>query len=764
MAEAYLRLKTLPGEQAQVDWAHFGTVTIGRAERRLMGFVMVLSYSRRIFLRFYLDAGMSNFQRGHVEAFEMWQGVPRELWYDNLKSVVLERRGAAIRFNPRILDFAGHYRFLPKPVAVARGNEKGRVERAIRYVRTSFFAARRWRDIDDLNAQARAWCDGIAADRRWPEDRSITVREAFERERGSLVALPGDRFPAHDRVEVAIGKTPYARFDLNDYSVPHTHVRRTLVVVATLDEVRILDGADVIATHPRSFDKGACIEIPGHIAELARHKRQARRLRGQDRLVRAAPNSERLLTDAARRGDNLGAIVAALLRLLDEYGAAELETAIGEAIERGVPQAQRTVAEWREVDAAQTALAEEVSALPGRIAAWQAGDLPQDEPGGLDPDHPTRQSRREEGATLEAKAGRMLRPEDAHAPYLDAVPGAREAVRQGAQEVGDALQKDGYRAFGWLTKEVDRQARETRTEAFHVPRYGELVAQAEALSAQAALPARTQEVVASWLGYHARCEPICRQIREWPARLGALTADCPERPATLDALTGWRQRAEPLRAEARAMLAEDGPHASHLAAMVDERKALAEGTGRLDHALIEVEARETDVLSSVVQEWADETGGIGFDASSYAALMERARSLDARPHLPERLRGTVDGLLARDERWARDRDRVEAFLVRAAEAESARNDLARKRNVTMWSFEERLQARQECRQKEKEVLDEAAALRKDVPQHELAAHLGAAGAGPDAVREREEEIRNRIAQEQEKQAALRMSRDRGISM
>ena len=337
VAEAYLRLKTLPGEQAQVDWAHFGTVTIGRAERRLMGFVMVLSYSRRIFLRFYLDAGMSNFQRGHVEAFETWQGVPRELWYDNLKSVVLERRGAAIRFNPRILDFAGHYRFLPKPVAVARGNEKGRVERAIRYVRTSFFAARRWRDIDDLNAQARAWCDGIAAARRWPEDRSITVREAFERERGSLVALPGDRFPAHDRVEVAIGKTPYARFDLNDYSVPHTHVRRTLVVVATLDEVRILDGADVIATHPRSFDKGACIEIPGHIAELARHKRQARRLRGQDRLVRAAPNSERLLTDAARRGDNLGAIVAALLRLLDEYGAAELETAIGEAIERGVP-------------------------------------------------------------------------------------------------------------------------------------------------------------------------------------------------------------------------------------------------------------------------------------------------------------------------------------------------------------------------------------------------------------------------------------------
>ena len=337
VAEAYLRLKTLPGEQAQVDWAHFGKVRIGRAERRLMGFVIVLSYSRRTFLRFYLDAAMSNFLRGHVDAFGAWQGVPRELWYDNLKSVVAERQGNAIRFNPRFLEFAGYYRFLPKPVAIARGNEKGRVERAIRYIRDSFFAARSWRDIDDLNAQAEAWCNGIAADRPWPEDRSITVREAFERESDSLVALPGDPFPAHDRVEVTIGKTPYTRFDLNDYSVPHTHVRRTLVVVATLDEVRILDGADVIARHPRSFDKDACIEIPGHIAELVRHKRQARRLRGQDRLFRAAPASERLLDEAARRGDNIGAIVATLLRLLDAYGAAELEAAVGEALERGVP-------------------------------------------------------------------------------------------------------------------------------------------------------------------------------------------------------------------------------------------------------------------------------------------------------------------------------------------------------------------------------------------------------------------------------------------
>jgi hypothetical protein len=125
-AEAYLRLRSLPGEPAQVDWGHFGHLDIGRAQRPLMAFVMVLSHSRQIFLRFFPDARMESFLRGHVGAFTAWGGVPRVLLYDNLKSAVLERRGDAIRFHPTLLGFAGHYRYEPRPVAVARGNEKGR--------------------------------------------------------------------------------------------------------------------------------------------------------------------------------------------------------------------------------------------------------------------------------------------------------------------------------------------------------------------------------------------------------------------------------------------------------------------------------------------------------------------------------------------------------------------------------------------------------------------------------------------------------------
>jgi len=331
-AEAYLRLRTLPGEQAQCDWAHFGKLSVGRAVRPLMAFVMVLSYSRQLFLRFYLGAAMSYFIRGHVEAFAAFTAVPRVVLYDNLKSAVLERSGDAIRFHPTLLELAAHYRFEPRPVAVARGNEKGRVERAIRFVRDAFFAARSFRDLDDLNAQADAWCQGDAADRLCPQERTRSVRAAFEEEKPRLLSLPDNPFPAEERIEVSVAKTPYVRFDLNDYTVPHTHVRRTLSVLATLDTVRILDGQDLLATHPRSFDRGAQIEINAHLEALVAHKRAARAHRAQDRLQHTAPSAKPLFLRAAERGAHLGVLTRGLLALLDTHGALALEAAIAAAL------------------------------------------------------------------------------------------------------------------------------------------------------------------------------------------------------------------------------------------------------------------------------------------------------------------------------------------------------------------------------------------------------------------------------------------------
>lgn len=337
VGEAFLRLKTLPGEQAQVDWAHFGKVRIGQAERPLVAFVAVLSWSRAIFLRFYVGQQGENFLRGHEGAFARWGGVPRVCLYDNLKSAVLERVGDAIRFNPMLLDFSAHYRYEPRPVAPGRGNEKPRVERAIRYVRSGFYMARPWRDLEDLNRQADDWCWGDAMDRPWPDDSRQKVRDAFEQEKPKLLAVPSNPFPTDERREVSIGKTPYVRFDGNDYSVPHLHVRQTLVVVASLETVRVLREGEEVARHARSFDRGQQIEDPAHVEGLVEMKQKARKHRGLDRLGHAVPASRTLLEHLAERGKNLGNATQQLLQLLDTYGAESLEEAIREVLARDVP-------------------------------------------------------------------------------------------------------------------------------------------------------------------------------------------------------------------------------------------------------------------------------------------------------------------------------------------------------------------------------------------------------------------------------------------
>lgn len=330
--EAYLKLTTLPAAQGQVDWGHFGHVEIDGTRRPLYAFVMVLSWSRWMFLRFGVDMRMGSFLAHHEAAFAQFGGVPRVLLYDNLKSAVTQRIGDAIVFNPDLLAFAGHYRYEPRPCAPYRGNEKGRVEKGIRDVRESFFAARTWRDVADLNQQAERWCREIRGARKNPDDRTITVAAALAEERPKLRSLPDDAFPVADRVEAQVGKTPYVRFDGNDYSVPHTRVRRTVSVVATPDRVRILDGLDEVAAYTRCWGRGRVIEDPAHIAELVAEKAKARESRGMNRLFTAVPVAQGFIERLAQRGGNIGGAVARLGELLDAFGAAEVGVAIHEAL------------------------------------------------------------------------------------------------------------------------------------------------------------------------------------------------------------------------------------------------------------------------------------------------------------------------------------------------------------------------------------------------------------------------------------------------
>jgi transposase len=336
--EPFLQLRTFAGEQGQADWAHFGEVRVGQARRRLSCFVMTLSYSRALALSFFFDQSLESFLSAHVDAFQQFHGCPRVILYDNMRSVVLERRGDQVQFHPRLLELAAHYHFAPHPCAPARGNQKGRVERVIRFIRDSFFAARPFTTLEDFNRQAVLWRDEIAHQRPWPQDDSQTVDQVFREEQPRLLPLPAHPLETDRLVSVHSEKSIYVRFDLNQYSIPPTAVGRLLTLVVSPSRIRILDGSVEIAGHTRSWDRHQVIEEPAHRQALLEEKRRALGSSPSGRLRLAVPESETLLEEAFRRGEPTGRSTTQLLLLLDDYGAEELRSAIQLALERATPR------------------------------------------------------------------------------------------------------------------------------------------------------------------------------------------------------------------------------------------------------------------------------------------------------------------------------------------------------------------------------------------------------------------------------------------
>jgi transposase len=336
--EAFLRRRVFVGEEAQVDWASFGKIQVGRAERALSCFVMTLSYSRRFYLEFFLDQTQESFLQGHVGAFEDLGGTPRVILYDNLRSAVLARHGSAVQFHPRLLELAAHYHYEPRACAPARGNEKGGVERTIRYIRDAFMAGRSACSIKRLNEDARTWRDRLADARRWPEDDRQTVSEAFTRERCALMALPQHPFVAEVQLPLRTRKTIYVRYDLNEYSIPPSAVGEALSLRATREQVRILQGPNVVATHRRSYDRHERVEDPTHVEALLASKQAARGSVCSPRLIDAAPETEALLAAAFAKGESVAQLTDRLLLLLDDYGASPLRAAIQEALAKDTPR------------------------------------------------------------------------------------------------------------------------------------------------------------------------------------------------------------------------------------------------------------------------------------------------------------------------------------------------------------------------------------------------------------------------------------------
>jgi len=300
---------------------------------------MTLSFSRALYLEFFFDQSQENFIRGHVAAFHFFAGVPRVILYDNLKSAVLERQGSAVHFHPRLIELCSHYHFQPRPCAPGKGNQKGKVERAIRYVRESFFEGTRFTTLDDLNGKAWAWRDQVAHRRPWPDDAKRTVTEVVAEETPRLLPLPVHPFVAELMRPLKQIKGIWVPFDLNHYSIPPDAVgRRLLTLAVSATAVRILDGRNEIVVHRRSYDRDQYIDEAGHEEALLETKRRARGQTPSGRLTAAVPETAAFLKAAFAKGENAGSTTLKLLRLLDDYGASALRAALSEALERDTPR------------------------------------------------------------------------------------------------------------------------------------------------------------------------------------------------------------------------------------------------------------------------------------------------------------------------------------------------------------------------------------------------------------------------------------------
>lgn len=337
--EPFLSLRTFPGEQAQVDWASFGKVRVGRAQRHLSCFVMTLSYSRALYLEFFFDQTMESFLRGHVRAFQFFSGQPRIILYDNLKSAVIERRGNHIAYHPHLIELCAHYHFEPKACQVRAANQKGRVERAIRYIRDSFWAGRSFTTLAECNRQAAQWRDQVAHPRPWPQDTTRSVESAFAEEQPRLIPLPLHPFPTDLIVAVQSRKSIYVCFDLNQYSIPPEAAGKPLTLIASDTVVRIAEGDREIARHVRSYDRQQQVLDPEHQKALLESKRKGIGVTATGRLALVAPESETLLDRAFVQGESASQQTAQLVKLLNLYGASALRRAIQEALQHDTPRA-----------------------------------------------------------------------------------------------------------------------------------------------------------------------------------------------------------------------------------------------------------------------------------------------------------------------------------------------------------------------------------------------------------------------------------------
>ena len=331
--KAYATLSFAPGECAQVDWGHAGSVRVGNTRRRLSFFVMVLGYSRMMYLEFTLSQQMEHFLGAHRKAFEFFGGVPEKVMVDNLKSAVLEHpRGGVPTYHPRYLDLAAHYGFEPRACNVRAPHEKGLVERAVSYVRDSFLNGLNPETFGPVNPQARLWLDEVA-NLRVHKELGERPADRHETERKALGPLPARGHDVGTVKQVSASSQFRVTLDANRYSVPAEYAGRRLSMAAYPDRVLIYHDHNLIAEHPRSYQRRRDVLNEDHQRALLTYRKNAREQQALARLMRLTPRAEIFVHGLQERRLRSRNHILKVAGLIDIHGEDALRRAIEDAVD-----------------------------------------------------------------------------------------------------------------------------------------------------------------------------------------------------------------------------------------------------------------------------------------------------------------------------------------------------------------------------------------------------------------------------------------------
>jgi transposase len=329
---AYLTLQFLPGQCAQVDWGSAHGLTVGSTRRRLSFFLMVLAYSRRLYVEFTLAQSMEHFLGCHQNAFTYFGGVTAEVMVDNCKTAVLSHPlGGPATLHPRYLDMAQHYGFSIRPCAPHQPQQKGRVESAVAYVKKNFLAGLEPSSLDAVNHAARLWLEQVANIRRHAETHQ-TPMELFVEEVPKLRPLNLQPYPAAVVHSTRANSRCRVSFDSNRYTVPPRFADKPLLLKAYPDRLIIYHQDQLIAEHRRSYERHQDLEKPEHIEELLAQRRAGRQQQWLVKFMALSPQAETYHRHLADKRVNPHHHVQKILALVECYGADKVARALEDAL------------------------------------------------------------------------------------------------------------------------------------------------------------------------------------------------------------------------------------------------------------------------------------------------------------------------------------------------------------------------------------------------------------------------------------------------